>query len=528
MRTPSRTLRLSLRLRTAAVAAALLASAAGAAWPQAVPVTPLDPFGLSRLKDFEARRESSNNIYVDSNDDSKKILPGETLVMADVEGPGIVTHMWITVAANEYAWPRLLRFRVYYDGSKTPSVDVPFGDFFASAHGYERNIDSLMIRNSSNGRSRNSYWPMPFQRRCRITVTNEGSRRVSMFYYQVDWQKHRSLSPDLGYFHAYYRQELPAVAGRPYEVLSVRGEGQLVGALLSVVQTEGQWFGEGDDLFYVDDSPTPIMEGTGTEDYFNDAWSLRVSNGLFTGVPIAEGQGTGARLSGYRWHLPDPVPFKKSLRFLIEHKGWVRFGDGAIDGFHERSDLWSSVAFWYQKGVNEGLPEPPYGPARLPHGNATQIEVENAIKDVKAVEGEATVERDVFWSKDILLLRAKGPGASFEVPFDAAADGFYEIVAQIAHAADYGDYTVKLDGAPVGGGGGRSGGGGRGREVRIAAYNPELYVAADHLIGWTDLSRGRHILTFTCAGRDQASRGFNLGIDNVVLALVNEKARIKR
>jgi len=339
---------------------------------------------------------SSNNLFVDSNDDSKRPVPGETLVLADLEGPGIVTHMWITVAANEYAWPRLLRFRVYYNGHKTPSVDVPFGDFFASAHGYERNIDSLMIRNSSNGRSRNCYWPMPFHKSCKITVTNEGSRRVSMFYYQIDWQKHKQLPLDIGYFHTYYRQELPAVGGRHYEILNVKGEGHLVGALLSVVQTEQEWFGEGDDLFYVDGSPTPVMEGTGTEDYFNDAWSLRVSNGLFTGVPIAEGRGVGARLSGYRWHLPDPVPFKKSLRFLIEHKGWVRLGDGLTDGFRERYDLWSSVAFWYQKGVNEDLPEPPYGPARLPHGNATQIEVENDIGSVTAQDGEATVQRDVF------------------------------------------------------------------------------------------------------------------------------------
>lgn len=523
MNAPSRARRIPRSARTILAGAALFAVVALSAWAQTVPVLPLDPVGIARLKDFEARRVSSNNIFVDSNDDSKRPVPGETLVLADLEGPGIVTHMWITVAANEYAWPRLLRFRVYYDGSKTPSVDVPFGDFFASAHGYERNIDSLMIRNSSNGRSRNSYWPMPFHKSCRITVTNEGSRRVSMFYYQIDWQKHKQLPPDIGYFHAYYHQELPAVSGRHYEVLNVRGEGHFVGALLSVVQTESEWFGEGDDLFYVDDSPTPVMEGTGTEDYFNDAWSLRVSNGLFTGVPIAEGQGVGARLSGYRWHLPDPVPFKKSLRFLIEHKGWVRLGDGTTDGFRERSDLWSSVAFWYQKGVNPDLPEPPYGPARLPHGNATQIEVENDIQAVTAQNGEASVQREVFWSKDLLFLKANGPGSSITVPFDVPADGYYEIVAQVAHAADYGDYTVKLDGASVG-----TRPGGRAREVQIAAYGPELYVAADHLIGWTDLTRGRHVLTFTCIGKNEASRGYNLGIDNIVLARISDKARITR
>jgi hypothetical protein len=508
------------RIRTRLLWAGLCALVATSAWAQAGPVPPLDPVGIARLKDFEARRASSNNRFVGSNDDSKRPVPGETLVLADLEGPGIVTHIWITVAANEYGWPRLLRFRVYYDGSKTPSVDVPFGDFFASPHGYERNVDSLMIRNSSNGRSRNSYWPMPFHKSCRITVTNEGSRRVSMFYYQVDWQKHKALPSDIGYFHAYYRQELPAVKDRPYEILDVKGKGHLVGAVFGVVQTEPEWFGEGDDLFYVDGSPTPIMEGTGTEDYFNDAWSLRVSNGLFTGVPIAEEETVGARLSGYRWHLPDPVPFSKSLRFLIEHKGWVQLADGTTDGFRERFDLWSSVAFWYQQGINQDLPEPPYGPARLPHGNATQLEVEDNIKDVTTQGGDASVQRNVFWSKDLLFLKGQGPGSSIDVPFEVAAGGYYEIVAQVAHAPDYGDYTVKLDGTPIGP---RKGPGPA--EARIGAYGSELYVAADHLVGWTDLASGRHILTFTCVGKSDASAGFNLGIDNLVLARVSDRAR---
>ncbi|PYT30718.1 MAG: hypothetical protein DMG57_07305 [Acidobacteria bacterium] len=148
------------------------------------------PFSLSdlpRLKTFTAHRASSNNRFVGSNDDSKRIMPGETLVMADLRGPGVVNHFWVTVADNEYAWPRLVRLRVYYDGKKTPSVDVPLGDFFGVGHGYERDLDSLPVRNSSFGRARNSYWPMPFRQSCKITVTNEGNRPVTAFYYHVDW-----------------------------------------------------------------------------------------------------------------------------------------------------------------------------------------------------------------------------------------------------------------------------------------------------------------------------------------------------
>ena len=100
------------------------------------------------------------------------------MTAVDLEGPGVVSHIWLTVAASEYGWPRLLRLRVYYDGSVTPSVDAPLGDFFAVGHGFERPVRSLMVRASSEGRSRNSDWPMPFRRSCRITVTNEGRRRV--------------------------------------------------------------------------------------------------------------------------------------------------------------------------------------------------------------------------------------------------------------------------------------------------------------------------------------------------------------
>src|SRR5262249_43581890 len=152
----------------------------------------------------------------------------------------------------EYGWPRLLRLRVYYDGNPRPSVDVPVGDFFGVGHGLERNLQSLMVNDTSSGRSRNCYWPMPFQRSLKMTLTNEGRRRVSNVYDHVDWRRVPRLDPDLGYFHAWYRQELPAERGKRYEILSVPGRGHYVGTVLSVVQSEPGWFGEGDEYFLVD------------------------------------------------------------------------------------------------------------------------------------------------------------------------------------------------------------------------------------------------------------------------------------
>ena len=488
---------------------------------QAPPSAP-DAQDLTRLRSFVARRASSNNPDPDSNDDSWRPIAGETVVLADLTGPGVVTHVWLTVAANEYAWPRLLRLRVYYDGSPIPSVDCPVGDFFGVGHGFERPVNSLMVRDSSSGRSRNSYWQMPFRRRVRITVTNEGRRRVANLYFHVDWKKVPALPPDTAYFHARYRQELPAQAGRPYEILSVNGRGHYVGTVFSVVQNQPGWFGEGDEHFFVDGESRPSIEGTGTEDYFNDAWSFRLSEGLYTGVPVADGTGVGARMSAYRWHVVDPVPFRRAFRLDIEHKGWTYNADGTVrSGFEERADLFSSVAFWYQAGIAGDQPPVPYGSRRLPIGNARQIEVENSLSGVTVERGKASVQKDVFWSKDILFFEASGSGSKVTVPFEVPEDGRYELVAQLAHSPDYGTYVTQLDGKP------RSAdalehepGANTGDTGQIDAYFTETYVAEDHLIGWATLAKGRHTLTFVCVGKNSAATAYNLGIDTFILANV--------
>ena len=493
----------------------------GAAVLAQSPPPRVDPGDLTTLKDFRARRASSNNPDPESNDDSWRPIAGETVTLADLTGPGVVTHLWVTVAANEYGWPRLLRLRVYYDGSATPSVDCPLGDFFGVGLGLERPIESVMVRDSSSGRSRNSYWQMPFAKRVRITVTNEGRRRVSNLYFHVDWKKVSTLPPGTAYFHARYRQALPTEPGRPYEILSVRGRGHYVGTVFSVVQNEAGWFGEGDERFYADGVTTPDIEGTGTEDYFNDAWSFRIATGFYTGVPVADGTGVGARMSAYRWHVVDPVPFRTSLKLDIEHRGWTYNPDGAVrSAFEERRDLFSSVAFWYQDGIARDQPEVPYGSQRLPIGNARQIEVEDRAADATAEAGAISVQKDVFWSKDLLFFEAKGTGSKVTVPFDVAEDGRYEIVAQLAHSPDYGVYTAELDGQATANATAleHEPGANVGDAGRIDAYFTETYVAEDHLIGWAQLARGRHTLTFVCAGRNAAASAYNLGIDTIILA----------
>jgi DUF2961 family protein/HEAT repeat protein len=370
---------------------------------------------------------------------------------------------------------------------------------------------------------------MPFRKSCRITVTDEGSRPVTFFYYQVDWQKHGSLPGDVAYFHAYYRQERPAVSGKNYEFLNVHARGHYVGTVLNVIQAGVGWFGEGDDLFYVDGAKHPQITGTGTEDYFNDAWGLRVAFGPWTGTPTAEGERLGARLTAYRWHIPDPIPFTESLWAGIEHAGWTYNPDGSLrSGFEERPDYFSSTAFWYQVGVNEELAELPFGEARLPLGNALQIAVEDSLAEVTTVKGKASVQREVDWGRDLLFFEAEGVGSRIDIPLDVPEKNRFEIVARVAQAPDYGDYYVLLDGKPTN------------LDVREAAaseipaagsevfhnYLPEIFVAVERPLGWVELEKGRHTLSFVCAGRDGRSAGYYLGINDVILERIPVTASV--
>jgi hypothetical protein len=496
-----------------------------AAFAQPSLTGPLDPLAFSQLKDFTAHRSSSNYPEPDWNDDSKHPLPGETAVIADLSGPGIVTHIWTTVSGQEYGWPRLLRLRVYYDGSEVPSVDSPLGDFFAVGHGFERTVRSLVIRNLSDGRARNSYWPMPFGKSCRITITNEGTRRVGL-YYHVDWEKVPSLPPDTAYFHARYRQALPAPAdGKPWVFLDTKGRGFYVGTVMSVVQAEPGWFGEGDDMFYVDGEKVASIQGTGSEDYFNDAWGLHVVEGEYTGVPVSEGMGLGARITAYRWHLVDPVPFSKSLHVEIEHKGWTYRPDGKVKtAFGERTDLISSVAYWYQKGIAADQPPVPYGSARLPQGNAKQIEVENDVAHARGEKGRVSVSKELFWGKDVILFEGEGPGARLQVPFGIDEDRDYELRTQVAQGPKYGVYDVWLDGKPVTGPELEHEPGADIEEgAQFDGYAKTTYVGLDQEIGWQHLTRGPHDLTFVCVGKNPASKGFDLGVDNIIVASAGAK-----
>lgn len=485
-------------MKTTLVSAlALLASGALTLLAQLDPGNPLN--GLERLKTYETRRASSSDPdWKNGNADARPIAPGGTLTLAELEGPGMIVHIWFTIAHDAPFYSRLLTLRMYWDGEENPSVECPIGDFFGIGHGVDKAFVSLPVKVSSDGRGRNCYWPMPFKKSARITVTNESDQRCHAFYYYIDWQKHPSLPDDSAYFHAMYRQEYPCVMGRNYLLADIVGRGHYVGTVQSVYLVSPGWYGEGDDFFFIDGATEPQLRGTGTEDYFCDGWGFRVQDGPFYGTPLWEGYDTGDRGTAYRWHIPDPVTFTKSLRVEIEHKGSQSFPDGKGDGFIERDDLMSSVAFWYQTEPHKPWPALPAGKDRLPFRDQTLVVGYKAVPAAKHSEAPLEVQ-GVGGATDgkQLWFRPADANAWVEVPFTVDQDLTAELWVKLTHSWDYGTYRVKLDGQDVG---------------TFDLLNANV-TPTSHKLGFHKLAAGEHTLRFECTGKAEKSKGYLLGFD---------------
>jgi len=310
---------------------------------------------LGKSQDYISRRVSSYD-RSGANRDSLAIEPGATAVLAEIAGPGAIHHIWVTIAAEPF-YGRKLVLKMYWDGEAASSVEAPVGDFFGVGHGLNRNFSSLSINCSSDGRAKNCYWYMPFRRSARITVTNEGNRPVAAFYYYIDYRAVPELAESTPTFHAQYRQATPCMADQNYLLLEAEGHGHYVGCNLSVLQRAMGWWGEGDDMIFVDGETTPSLHGTGSEDYFSDAWGMRENENLFYGCPLQEEDfQPGSKATVYRFHIPDPIPFRKSIRVTIEH-----------GHANDRADNFSSVAYWYQTEPHRPFPALPSVEERLPY-----------------------------------------------------------------------------------------------------------------------------------------------------------------
>lgn len=332
---------------------------------------------LPTPRDYVQKRSSSYD-RSGGNADSREIAPGETLTLLDEAGPGTITHIWFTIASGETYHLKKLVLRAYWDGETTPSVETPVGDFFGLGLGQYVLYQSLPLQVAPDN-ALNAFFPMPFQKRARLTVTNEGSRKVNDFYFNIDYRTYKHPLPaDTLYFHAQYRQATPAKGitapwqnnGDPaidarknldgvdnYVWMEATGRGHFVGVTMSVLQNNDAWWGEGDDMFFVDGEKLPSINGTGSEDYFLGAWDFggHSFSYPFYGAPMVGAELAGRGSSAYRFHLDSPITFTRSFKASIEH--------GHANG---RSDNYFSVAYWYQTEPHAPFPALPGVEDRLP------------------------------------------------------------------------------------------------------------------------------------------------------------------
>ncbi len=289
-----------------------------------------------------------------------RVLRGQVIPLMDVDGPGVIEHIWVTC---EQKFFRSLILRIYWDGCDHPSVETPLGDFFCCGWSRYLPITSLPM-NCNPTSALNCYFPMPFRRHARITIENRSLASDATVYYAVSYAE-KPVPEDELYFCARFRRTNPLPYGEDYVIADgIRGKGKYVGTQLSWQQNHSGWWGEGEVKAYIDgDNEFPTYCGTGTEDYFGGAWSFNRNYSApflgYTDLSALDGRltnQTGNRHTMYRFHIPDPIFFEKDLKVTIQAIGWREAGHYLV-----LQDDISSVAYWYQTFPNAPFePFPPH------------------------------------------------------------------------------------------------------------------------------------------------------------------------
>lgn len=408
---------------------------------------------LTQAVDTRSARVSSSD-QTGKNQDYWMIPPGESITLGEIDGPGCITHMWMTsfcrrimgpsivdpilgsnvAPANEIhnalgiTWEeqdpfyyRKALIKITWDDQKTPSVLAPFGDFFCIGHSFPGNFESMPFNVSVKPEEAGNYgapcalncfFPMPFNNKAKIEIINENDVPFALYFY-IDYELYNEELPeDTVYFHTKWNRanpnpgwgndlqtnspEVQAISNLTgegnYVILDTKGKGHYVGCNLSVNHFQGSWWGEGDDMIFIDGEKKPSINGSGTEDYFSFAWGMQKNNFLYNGTIVHESDLPGNTVA-YRFHIADPIHFSEEIKVTIEH-----------GHANHLSDDWSSTAYWYQTLPSPNIDILPME-QRLPHV-ATMPEVKQtefpelteeqkkAFKDAEKREKEYRAGKD--------------------------------------------------------------------------------------------------------------------------------------
>ncbi|MBX7254815.1 MAG: DUF2961 domain-containing protein [Candidatus Hydrogenedentes bacterium] len=290
-----------------------------------------------------------------------RVNAGETATLMDVDGSGVVQHIWI--AGADANWKRSYVLRFYWDGEETPSIEVPVPDFFAVGHEKFAPVNSLaVVNNPANGL--NCYWPMPFRNHAKVTISNDDSADLMLVAYQITYAE-TSVPDNAAYLHAQWRRAKTDTVNPCVILDGVKGKGRYVGTFLAWTQFEKGWFGEGEIKFYMDgDTEFPTICGTGTEDYFCGSYGFPepyTTAYVGTTLPTKDGDEPPNHWSLYRWHIQDPICYDQDLRVTIQALGWGKDGK-----YKKLSDDIASVAYWYQAEPHAPFPAMPGVAERAP------------------------------------------------------------------------------------------------------------------------------------------------------------------
>jgi hypothetical protein len=431
------------------------------------------------VRDATTHRSSSYDRTGGNLDFLADLAPGASAVLLDTAGPGKITHLWLTFAPSPVHATVLrdLVLRIYWEGSSVPAVDVPLGDFFGLGHALppefyqqrEFQLNSAPVAVGQNERALNCYWPMPFHRAARVEIYNNGLHTLRLLYYHVDYE----LGPqpaNSGLFHAVFHQAMDRAGQMPddsyvnldgrdnYLLLETEGRGQYLGCFFYIDTNLNSWWGEGDDMIFIDHSPLPAIYGTGSEDYFNNAWGYgQPFSYSYYGAPLLAKHSEGEYDTVYRFHIPDPVHFRKHLKVTMEC-WWYRTQTANV----------SSVAFWYQDKPVASRPPLPLGRANHPHLHPLPPEERFRHGDGGPAPGQTRVGgyeleeplRRAGWDVRLVSIVngqvlqtfggggvvVRAEGREIVVPIPAPAEGRYRVELKPIYSLLESSMTLRLEG----------------------------------------------------------------------------------
>ena len=266
---------------------------------------------------------------------NKFLEPGEKVILANINGPGTIRHIWMTFPPMKPEWMRSIWMEVFYNNSQQPCISLPCLDFFGLPHGRPVAYTSVFT-SAQEGRGFNSYLPMPFDQQIKIELTNSSSRAIPL-YYQIDYTLQPVLPGDTGFLHATFKRENPTTIKKDFTIFDgLKGPGRFLGCNVGIriVDKSQLWYGEGEVKFYMDnDLSLPTICGTGLEDYVGSAWGMDRHVTPYAGVPLLvkhpEARDPNPDFVGfYRWHLPDPILFREKLKVTIQQIGFNMISAG--------------------------------------------------------------------------------------------------------------------------------------------------------------------------------------------------------